>query len=120
MKGNWYIKKLVVRFTYAYGIQGISYNWFQNYLHKCTQYVKIEDIRSNEETIVYGIPQGPTLGPLLFLPYVNDLPIRPLDFLILLMTLIFFLNSCSNEKESGVSKELALVLRYCATQYCLK
>ena len=86
-------------------------------MHKCTQYVKIEDIRSNEETIVYGILQGPTLGPLLFLPYVNDFPIHPLDFLIeyLLMTLKFFWSSCSNEKESGVNNELALVLRYRTT-----
>ena len=59
---------------YTCGIRGIPYNWFENYLHQRTQYVKIEDISSNTETIVCGIPQSSTLGPLLFLLYVNDLP----------------------------------------------
>ena len=59
---------------YAYRIQGIPYNWFENYLHQRKQYVKIEDMRSNTETILCGVAQGSTLRPLLFLLYVNDLP----------------------------------------------
>ena len=90
---------------------------------KCTQYVKIEDIRSNEETIGCGIPQVSKYGPLLFLLYVNDLSNSSSRFSYRIFadnTNMFFLSSCSNEKESGVSNELALVLRYWATQYCLK
>ena len=100
----------------------MSYNWFQNYFHNRTQYVKIEDIRSSEEKIVCGIPQDSTLGPLLFLLYINDVPNSSSRFSYRKFaddTDMFFLSSCSNEKESGVSNELALVLRYCATQYCL-
>ena len=59
---------------YAFGIRGIPYNWFENYLHQRTQYVKIEDARSSLQTTLCGIPQGSTLGPLLFLLYINDLP----------------------------------------------
>ena len=53
---------------------GIPYNWFQNYLHNRTQFVKIGSIQSNPETITWGILQAATLGPLLFLLYINDLP----------------------------------------------
>ena len=53
---------------------GIPYNWFQNYLHNRTQFVKIGSIQSNPETITWGILQASTLGPLLFLLYINDLP----------------------------------------------
>ena len=46
---------------YAYGIRGISYNWFENYLHQRTQYFIIGDFRSNTETIACGIPRSSTL-----------------------------------------------------------
>ena len=59
---------------YHYGIRGITFNWFENYLHNHTQFVKIGNIQSSPETITCGIPQGSTLGPLLFLLYINDLP----------------------------------------------
>ena len=32
---------------YHYGIRGISFNWFENYLHDRTQFVKIGSIQSN-------------------------------------------------------------------------
>ena len=45
---------------YHYGIRGLSFNWFENYLHNRTQFVKIGSTQSNPETITCGIPQGST------------------------------------------------------------
>ena len=59
---------------YHYGIRGTPFKWFENYLSNRTQFVKIGNTKSNCETITCGIPQGSTLGPLLFLLYINDLP----------------------------------------------
>ena len=59
---------------YLYGIRGTPHNWFESYLHNQRQYVEIDSTKSSYENITCGIPQGSTLGPLLFLLYVNDLP----------------------------------------------
>ena len=46
----------------------------QNYLDKREQCVLYKGHRSKIRNLVTGVPQGSTLGPLLFLIYVNDLP----------------------------------------------
>jgi len=63
---------LLLSKLYHYGIRGTPPDWFKNYLYDRTQFVKIDNTKSNYEMIVRGIPQGSTLGPLLFLLYVND------------------------------------------------
>ena len=60
--------------------------WSKNYLYNRNQVVKIGDIISSSQTIICGIPQGSTLGPLLFLLKVQaNYPSESL-----LMTLVFF------------------------------
>ena len=51
----------------AYGIRGILLRWFQSYLSNRKQYVALGEAKSPEQTMLCGIPQGSTLGPLLFL-----------------------------------------------------
>ena len=59
---------------YRHGIRGNPLRWFENYLYNRNQDVKIGDTISTRKTIICGIPQGSTLGPLIFLLYINDLP----------------------------------------------
>ena len=44
-----------------------------SFLSNCNQYVSINGFDSGLAAINCGIPQGPALGPPLFLSYINDL-----------------------------------------------
>ena len=50
--------------------------WFCNYLNDCLQRVKYDNSYSEWGSVLGSIPQGNALGPLLFLVYVNNMPLQ--------------------------------------------
>ena len=48
-------------------------NWFCSFLTNRKRYVSINGFFSQTKIVRCGVPQGPTLEPLLFLIYINDL-----------------------------------------------
>ncbi len=60
-----------------------SVNWFISYLSDRTQNVKTEGTVSESVPITCGVSQGSIVGPLLFLRYVNDMPVSVKSKLLL-------------------------------------
>jgi hypothetical protein len=61
--------------TAAMGIENPLLKWIRAFLTNRTQTVVVGGKTSNPTAVKSGVPQGSILGPLLFVIYVNDLPL---------------------------------------------
>ena len=65
--------KILITKLENYGVKGTNLLSFKSYLKNRKQFIAYENFSTSYINISCGAPQGPILGPLLFLVYVNDL-----------------------------------------------
>ncbi len=121
--------RLLLRKLEYYGFRGTTLMWFESYLTNREQYVSIRKSNSEKYTLDWGIPQGGTLAPILFILFMNDIvnSTSTLDFsmyaddtcLILGIKRLDYDSTMKNELEKVVDwfSSNELLLNFSKTDY---
>ena len=87
-------------------IQGKVLQWIRSFLSRRKQAVVINGIKSNASNVLSGVPQGSVMGPLLFLIYINDLPIQISPQVLLFADDVKLY--CPNQQSDIITKEVVI------------
>eukprot|EP00112_Aurelia_sp_Birch-Aquarium-sp1_P020323 Seg521.5 transcript_id=Seg521.5/GoldUCD/mRNA.D3Y31 product="putative RNA-directed DNA polymerase from transposon BS" protein_id=Seg521.5/GoldUCD/D3Y31 len=93
----------------AYGIIERELNWFESYLFNRKHFVVFDGIKSKEESVTCGVPQGSILGPLLFSLLINYINLQLNNSSIILYaddTVIFTSDKNSNHIAEKLNDDI--------------
>ena len=92
-----------------YGIKDRELPWFSSYLFDRKQFVIYNGQNSEMQPITCGVPQGSSLGPLMFTVLVNDIDtnLKLCDMILYTNDIVMFhAGRTSTDIENSLSSEL--------------
>ena len=112
------ISILIQKLT-MYKCSETTIDWFHSYLTKRKQLVSINNILSSDQEITCGVPQGSILGPLLFLVFINDLPLLLSDKITSVDlfaddTTLYDINKNKSNLERNLNASLKILEKWCS------
>lgn len=93
-----------------FGFDRSAVQWFKSYLVERSQSICMNGVCSEPQSISFGVRQGSVLGPLLFIMYVNDLPLAIKFCNVELYaddTLLYFTSDSASTIEHNLTLDLA-------------
>ena len=63
---------LLERLSTSYGLSGLAYTWLESYITGRAQIIHVGSRHSPPSKVLYGVPQGSVLGPVLYVLYTSD------------------------------------------------
>ena len=124
-------RSILIKKLWHYGIRGMPLELLKSYLTNRKQYTLVNGVSSQQMAIDIGVPQGSVLGPLLFLLYINDLPLASKSIIKMFAddTCLVFSSSNLNELQIMINCEVRkiddwmasnkLTLNYSKTRFML-
>ena len=64
---------LITRLRNRFGVSGDVLKWFESYVFHRSQHVNIDGTLSESASLIYGVPQGSVLGPILYTLYTDPI-----------------------------------------------
>ena len=108
--------EILIRKLNAVGVKDKALDWITSYLNNRKQYTRANDISSSIRLVPNRVPQGSSLGLLLFIYYINDIiDLTSRENVLLFADDVVIFEGKQNQKEleSVLQQYLDKVVTWC-------